>query len=147
MLKFRFTPQNLSHFLMPNFLWFHSFPYSHKHICHFSTSVQKYTWIKVLRYRINWSITQTQVIKFSCEKLILIQNLSHFFECQNCAKVLFCPPKFIPFFDAKFPTVLFPPLPPQVHLSLQYKCVKIHMDKSSKIQDKLVNNTNTSYQV
>ena len=75
------------------------------------------------------------------------QNLSHFFECQNCAKVSFYPTKFITFFDAKFPTVSFPPLLPQAHLSLQYLCVKIHMDKSSKIQDKLVDNTNTSYQV
>ena len=65
MLKFRFTPQHLSHFMKPNFLKFHSLPYPHKHIRHFS----------------------------------------------------------------------------------MYLCVKIHMDQSSKIQSKLVHNTNTSYQV
>ena len=132
MLKFRFTPQHLSHFMKPNFLKFHSLPYPHKHIRHFSM----YLCVKIhmdqsSKIRVNWYITQTQVIKFSCEKLILIQNLSHFFECQNYAQVSFYPTTFIPFYEAKFPKVSFPPIPPQANSSLQYVplCKNTHGSK------------------
>ena len=52
--------------------------------------------------------------------------------------------KFIQFFDAKFAEVSFPPAPPPTSTFATSVLVCKNTLKSSKIQNKLVDNTNTS---